>query len=104
MIGIVAECGAETLHGRVEAVLEIDERAIGPEPLLQLLARHDPAWTLEHHPQYFERLFLQPQAGRAVPQLPRAEVQLELPKTKRLIRVSQCVHGCWPDSPDKVRD
>jgi hypothetical protein len=58
-------------------VLEIDERALGPQALSQLVARDDVAGTLEHQAQDLERLFLQPDASRALTQLTRAAIQLE---------------------------
>jgi len=51
-------------------VLEIDVGAGWPEPLTELLARHHIARTLEHQPEDFKRLLLQPHARRAGAQFP----------------------------------
>jgi hypothetical protein len=77
IVGIVAERLPEPLHGGIEAVLEIDERAIRPEPPLQLVTGHDVARPLEHHAEDFEWLLLQPDPAVAVVKLSRTEVQLE---------------------------
>ena len=63
-------------------MLEIDERALGPQALPQLVPRDDIARPLEQEPQDFERLLLQAHTHGAVPQLARAHVQLERPETK----------------------
>jgi hypothetical protein len=58
-------------------VLEIDERAGGPEPLAQLFACDELTGPVEHHRQNFERLFLQSDSHSALAQLARAQVDLE---------------------------
>jgi hypothetical protein len=58
-------------------VLEIDVGAGRPEMVAKLLASDDIARTLEHQPEDFERLLLQPHARRACAQLPQPEIQLE---------------------------
>jgi hypothetical protein len=41
LIGGVTERVSQPIHDRVQTVLEIDERAVRPEPLTQLLTRDD---------------------------------------------------------------
>ncbi len=76
--GLVAERDAQPSHGRVQAVLEIHERAVRPEPRgtappvlttspgRSSSARQDP-----------ERLFLQGDPDAALAQLARPQVHLE---------------------------
>ena len=62
VVRIVAERSAQAFDGGVQAVLEVDERAVGPETLPQLVARDDVAGPLEHQPENLERLLLQTHA------------------------------------------
>ena len=87
VVGVVAERRSQPLHGGIEAVLEIDERAVGPQPLAQLVPGDDVAWTLEHHPEDFERLLLQPDADAVLPQLAGSDVELERAKAQPLSRL-----------------
>jgi hypothetical protein len=77
VLRIVAERRPQTFHRGVQAVLEVHERAVGPEPPPQFLAGDDPTRTLEHHAKDFEGLFLQANGSGAAPQLPRAHVELK---------------------------
>ena len=77
IVRVVAQGGAEPLHGRIQAVLEVDERPLRPQPVPQLVTRHDVARTLEHQAEDFERLVLEAHARRSFPQLARTEIQLE---------------------------
>ena len=101
VVRIVAERGAQALHRRVQAVLEVDEGAVRPQPLAQLLARDDVAGALEHQPEDLERLLLQADAGRARPQLAQPHVELE--RAERRGRVDPGFHevatGDTPQSP-----
>jgi len=76
--GIVAEHRAEAFHRGVEAVLEIHERAVGPEPVADLVARHHGAPAREQQPEDLERLLLQPDAGAAFHQLARRFIERDL--------------------------
>ena len=88
IVGIVAERGAQPLDGRVQAVLEVDERACRPEALPELLSRHHFARPLEHHRENLERLILKPDADAALSQLARAQIDLEGPKSPHARRTS----------------
>src|SRR5258705_5601927 len=77
IVRIVSERRTKPLQGSVEAVLEIDERAGGPEPLAQLFARDQLTGPLEHHRQNFERLFLKSDADSTFAQLAGAQVHIE---------------------------
>src|SRR5262245_37349095 len=78
VVRIVAQRGTETLHCRVEAVLEVDERAGRPETLAKLLACHNLARTVEHHRENLERLILQSNPDAALAQFTRAGIDLEV--------------------------
>ena len=69
MVSLIAERGAQPLHGGVQAVLEIDEGAVGPQARTELLAGHDVPGPLQHQPQDLEWLLLEPDAGLSLPQL-----------------------------------
>ena len=72
---------AQPLDGGVQAVLEVDEGAGRPQALAQFFARHHLARTLEHHRENLERLILKPDADASLPQLARAQIDLEGPKS-----------------------
>jgi hypothetical protein len=58
-------------------VLEIDERARGPEPLAQLLARDEIARPLQQQRQDVKGLSRKAEAHARLPELTGAEIQLE---------------------------
>src|SRR5688572_22873240 len=87
VVGGVAKRRSQPLHGGVEAVLEIDKRAVRPEPLAQLVPGDHVAWTLEHQSKDFERLLLQPDAHAVLPQLAGSDVELERAKAQPLSRL-----------------
>src|SRR6185503_17082517 len=66
LVRIVAKRGAQALDRGVQAVLEVDERALGPETLTQLVTGDDLAGPLEHEPEDLERLLLQAHPRAAV--------------------------------------
>ena len=74
---VVAEDGPEPLHHRVDAVLEVDRGAVGPQPLADVLAGDDVAGAIEHQRQQLERLFLQPDGIGAATHLAQAHVDLD---------------------------
>ena len=76
-VGLVAERDAQPPHGRVQAVLEIDECPLRPEALAQLLAADDLARPLEQGSQNAERLLLERDAEAALAELSRSEIDLE---------------------------
>ena len=81
-LGVVAERRPEALHGGIQSVLEVHERAVRPQTLSKLLARQHLARLLEQHDQHLERLILQPQACAVLAQLACVEVELEPPESK----------------------
>jgi hypothetical protein len=62
LVGVIAERRAQTLDRRVEAVFEIDEGALRPQPQPQLVACDDLSGPFEQQPQNLERLLLQSHA------------------------------------------
>jgi len=56
--GVVAKYGAQPLHRGVQAVLEIDERAVRPEPTPQLVPCDQRAGTGKQEPHDLKRLLL----------------------------------------------
>ena len=80
VVGVVAERAAEPLDGGVQTVVEVNERALWPEALSQLLPRDDVPRTLQHHGENLERLILKPDANAALSQLAGAKIHLERPE------------------------
>src|SRR5262245_7290028 len=70
-VGVVAEHRAEPLHGGIQPVLEVHERAVRPETIAQLVARQQLARMLEHQSQHGERLILQPEPDAVLSELTR---------------------------------
>ena len=66
---------AETLDRRVEAVLEIDERVIGPYRPPQLVARDEASSMRDQDAEDSKRLLGHEHAVGAVPQLARGQIQ-----------------------------
>src|SRR5215203_4116970 len=90
---IVAQRCAQSLDCSVQAVLEIDERAVRPETLTQVVAGDHFTRALQHEPENLERLLLEAYARRpmcrnALPafldatQLPRRDIELKLPESQ----------------------
>jgi hypothetical protein len=50
--------GRTALHGRIDAVVELDYRVVGPELVADLLAQDYLARTFQQHPEDLERLVL----------------------------------------------
>jgi hypothetical protein len=78
--GIVAECRAQPFDGGVEAVLEVNERAVWPQTAVQFVSRDDVSRALEQRAQDGERLALKLEARRADSQLAGAQVERECAK------------------------
>ena len=70
-LGVVAEHGSQPLHGGVQAVFEVDERAVGPETIAELVTRQQFARMFEHQRQHGERLVLQAESDAVLAQLSR---------------------------------
>ena len=77
MIGIVAERRTQAFDGGVQAVLEIDEGALWPETMAELVAGDDVARAIEHETKNLERLILKTHSSRALAQFTRTANQLE---------------------------
>ena len=93
-IGLVAQRDAQPPHGGVQAVLEVDEGAVRPEPAAQLLAPTTSPGRSSSADQNPQRLLLQRDAEAALAQLAVAQVQLEgaEPDDVRQPRVGYCLH------------
>ena len=74
---LVAKRETQAANGRVQAVFEIDEGALGPKAAAQLVAPDDIALRLNQRREDAERLFLETNADAALAQLARSEVHLE---------------------------
>ena len=66
--------------GGVQPVFEIDERAVRPEPVAQLIARQELARMLEHQREQREGLILEAKPHAVLAQLACAGVDLEAPE------------------------
>jgi len=63
-------------------VLEVDERAFGPEAIAQFVAREQLARVFEHQRQQRERLLLQPEPDAVLAKLGGAGVNLKPTESK----------------------
>jgi len=88
----VTKGSTQSFDRGVQAVLEVDERPIGPEPLPQFIAGDDIARAFEHQAEDLERLFLQADRTAALVQLTRPEVQLERSEPQPPIRSRRDAH------------
>ena len=77
MIRIVAQRRTQAFDGGVQAVLEIDEGALWPETMAELVAGDDVARALEHETKNLERLILKAHSSRTLAQLTRTAIELE---------------------------
>ena len=97
---VVAERHSEPPNRRVEAVLEVDESAVGPEAAAQLVTRHDLSRVLQKQTEHLERLILQSDACRPVAQLARSPVQLEAADTHQIASLAWHVRPVWSNRRD----
>jgi hypothetical protein len=72
-----AQYVAQALHGRVDAVIELDYRVIRPELLTDFLAKNDFAGTFEQRDQYLERLVLETDPEIVLTQFGAAQIELK---------------------------
>ena len=72
---IIIQCLAYSIYGLVQRLLEVNERIVSPDLLLQLLSRNDLAWPLRQGRQNAERLLLQPDRQAMLTQLHGIAVQ-----------------------------
>ena len=88
---LVTERAPQAVHGVVQAVIEVDERVVRPEPPPQFLSRDHGARMLEEHREDPERLFREPHPQALLAQLVRSNVDLEATETEIQ------AHGRSPD-------
>src|SRR5438034_2270355 len=93
--GRVAQGFPQLPYGRVEAVVEVDERVRGPELVPQLLSGHHLARTLQEQGQQAKRLILQTDLASLPAQLSGREVDFEGPEAEDPPRGSELGH-CVP--------
>ena len=79
----VTQYVAQPPDGRVEAVLEIDERIVGPQALAKLVAGDQLMWAVQKGEEEPERLLRQNDVCAVGVQLARAGIQLEGNQTAR---------------------
>src|SRR5205809_7946068 len=92
-LGRVAQGLPQLPHGRVEAVVEVDERIRWPELVPQLLSGHHLARTLQEQGQQAKRLILQTDLQSLPAQLPGGEVDFEGPEAEDPPRGGELGHG-----------
>jgi hypothetical protein len=90
-IGRVPERIAQPANRGIQAVLEIDERVFPPEALSQLLTGDQVAGMIQQRLENLKRLVGEIDPDTGLPQLARAQVQLERAKADERIRWS--AHG-----------
>jgi hypothetical protein len=78
--GVVAQDGAQALHHRVDAVLEVDRGAVRPQAATDVLAGDDVARAIEHQREQLERLVLEPDGLVAAAHLAQAHVDEHVPE------------------------
>ena len=88
----VTQCVAHPPHGRVEAVLEIDERIVRPQALAKLVAGDQLTGTVQKGEEEPERLLRQNDVRAVGVQLARAGIQLEGTKPHATGRVGALTH------------
>jgi hypothetical protein len=66
-LGIIAERGAQAFDRRVQPVLEVDERAVRPQPASELLTRQNFCRPFEQDRQQLEWLILQADPNAVLP-------------------------------------
>ena len=76
-LGGVAQSRPESLHGGIQAGVEIDEGVLGPKPLLEFFPRDQFAGTRQQHGQDFDGLALQPDFDPLLSEFSGALVKLE---------------------------
>src|SRR5207237_3779396 len=77
IVRIVTKGRAQPLRGGVQAVFEVDKRAVRPEAAGKFFAGHHIAWMLQHQAKDFEGLLLETDPVLPLSQLTGAHIQLE---------------------------
>jgi hypothetical protein len=70
------------LNGRVDAMLELHHRMVGPKLLLDFFASRDSASVLDEHSQNLERLVLEHNPSAGFVQFSRLQVEFEDTESK----------------------
>src|SRR4029453_16149522 len=73
----VSQRGAQLVHGRIQAAVEVHEGVRRPERLPEVVSRDHVAWTFDQALKDPERLLLQRDLLAVAAQLARARVELE---------------------------
>jgi hypothetical protein len=60
IVGVIAQCLAQTVNGLIEAAVEIDSCARRPKDVLEFYPRQDHTWTFSQRHQGPKGLLLQP--------------------------------------------
>src|SRR5260221_208312 len=76
-VGIVAKRLAELIHGRVQAMLKIDEGVPRPEFGAELFTQHDLRRAFKQQPQNLQRLPVEPDSASVLAKLPGARIKLK---------------------------
>src|SRR5262245_20869902 len=74
--GGISKRRPQALDRGVDAVLEVDDCAIRPQPGPELVTGHDVAGALQEQAKNLERLLLEAHAHLALPELPGAKIHL----------------------------
>jgi hypothetical protein len=91
-LGRVAEGIAQSPHGRVQAMLEVDERICRPQPIPERLASDELARLLEQRLEDLDRLVGNFETARPLAELSRADVELKDTEAYASRRRSLIVH------------
>jgi hypothetical protein len=75
--GRIAQHHTQSSHATVDPVLEIHGGIVGPEPSLDIFARHQVAWPLQEHNQDSQGLTLQPDFDSVLAKLVCVKVQFK---------------------------
>ena len=92
-LGRVAQGLPQLPHGRVEAVVEVNERIRGPELVPQLFSAHHLARALQEQGQQSKRLILEPDLDSLPAQLAGPKIDLKGPEAEDPPRDSELRHG-----------
>jgi len=85
---------ANAVDRRVQAVIEVNKSAVGPEPVAQLLARDNLPRTFQQLAENLKSLLPQPDLDAALPQLARAQIHLENSESNHAVAVGPRHPGC----------
>ena len=75
---------ADLANGRVHAGVDVDEDVLAPQPVDDVVARHQLTSPLDEHDQEVHRLPFEPNRTAAATQFVSRDVQLEVAEAERL--------------------